>query len=140
MLLSASTTALQKVRPASRGCRPVRANASLRRGDRLGEDLGITAEPLRFLDELAALDLEDLYPAAAFMVGRGDLQRRNQAAEGEVLDRLEALAHVLAGRLGAALRLNGVADRLDVNGGDQQSTVVIDGRRHFLRRLFALGL
>src|SRR6202040_4438407 len=111
MLLSASTAALRKVRPASRGCRPVRANASLRRGDRLGEDLGITAEPLGLLDELAALDLEDLYPAAAFMVGRGDLHRRDEATKGEILDRLEALTDVLARRLGAALRLDGVADR-----------------------------
>src|ERR1700736_1053119 len=114
MLLSASTAALQKVRPASRGCRPVRANASLRRGDRLGQHLGITAEPLGLLDELAALDLEDLHPTAAFVVGGGDLHGRDETTEGEVLDRLEALAHVLAGRPLAALRLDGVADRLDV--------------------------
>src|SRR5437660_12277222 len=112
MLLSASTAASNI--PAGIARMPAgRANALLRRGDGLGEDLGITPEPVRFLDELAALDLEDLHPAAAFMVGRGDLQRRYQAAEREVLDRLEALAHVLAGRLGAALRLDGVADRLD---------------------------
>src|SRR6202022_3759729 len=50
------------------------------------DDVAVGAEPVGFLDELAALNLEDLHPAAAFVVGRRDLQRRDEAAEGEVAD------------------------------------------------------
>src|SRR5947199_7118349 len=84
--------------------------------DRGGDDLRIAAEPLRLLDELAALDLEDLDKSAAFMVRRGNLERRHQTAEAEILDRLEALLHILAGRLLAAVGLDRVADRLDMEG------------------------
>src|SRR6267378_648737 len=79
--------------------------------------LRIAAEPFGLLDELAALDLEDLDKSAAFMVRRGDLERRDQTAEAEILDRLEALLHILAGRLLPAVRLDRVADRLDMDGG-----------------------
>src|SRR6266478_2875804 len=81
-----------------------------------GDDIRETAEPLGLLDELAALDLKDLDKSAAFMVRRGDLERRNQTTEAEILDRLEALLHLLAGRLLPAIRLDCVADRLDMEG------------------------
>src|ERR1700730_12349899 len=81
-------------------------------GDRLGDGLRIPAEPLGLLDELAAFDLEDLHPAAAFMVGGSDLERRHQAAEAEIVDLLEAALDLLAGRLFAAVCFEGVADRL----------------------------
>src|ERR1043166_8061969 len=149
MLLSASTAASQDLarmrcsakRPlireptncsGSRVCAaPLRAaarpgQALFSRGDRLGEHLRIAAEPLGLLDELAALDLEDLHPAAAFVVGRGDLHGRDEAAEGEVLDLLEALAHVFAGRPLAALGLDGIADRLHLQRDPEQAAVTID--------------
>src|SRR6267143_262630 len=91
--------------------RPLRL---LRLFDRGGDDLWVAAEPLGLLDELAALDLEDLDEPAAFMVRRGDLERRHQPAEAEILDRLEALLHILAGRLFPAIRLDRIADRLDM--------------------------
>src|SRR6266436_6105033 len=70
--------------------------------DCLGDELRIAAEPFGLLDELAAFDLENLDPAAALMVGRGDLERRDQAPEVEVVDLLEAVLDLLAGRLLAA--------------------------------------
>src|SRR5438477_3055782 len=77
-------------------------------------DLGISAEPLGFLNELAVLHLEDLDPPAAFMIGSGHFERRHQTAEGEILDLLEPLLDVLAGRLLAAISFKGVANRLDM--------------------------
>src|SRR5215472_7412932 len=106
MLLSASTAAFRihetqagrKTPPGSLRSPPSPfrggIKASLRRGDRLGHHVRIAAEPFGLFDELAALDLEDLHPTAAFVVGCGDLHGRHQAAEGEVLDRLEPLADV----------------------------------------------
>src|SRR5262252_2978937 len=82
--------------------------------DRVRDDLGISAEPVRFLDEFAALDLEDLHPAAALVVGRGDLKRWHKAAEGKVMDRLEPVLDLLAGRRLAAIGLQRVAGCLDV--------------------------
>src|SRR6266571_4574787 len=92
--------------------------------DRLGNDLRKGTEPVGLLDELAALDLKDLDPAAALVIGRGDLQGRYQPAEAEVLDRLEALLDLFAGRLLAAIRLDRVAGRLGVKSGPQYATVV----------------
>src|SRR6266699_4756370 len=91
--------------------------------DRGGDDIGIAAEPLGLLDELSALDLEDLDKSAAFMVRRGDLERRHHPAEAEILDRLEALLHILAGRLLSAVGLDRIANRLDMEGRPQQSAV-----------------
>src|ERR1700726_3385611 len=102
MLLSASI-----VRPQTQSG-PVQTRL-LGLGDRLGDDLRIAAEPLRLLDELAALDLEDLHPAAAFMVGLSHLERRNQSAQAEIVDLLKALLHVLPGRLFAAIGLERIA-------------------------------
>src|SRR5712691_1633160 len=84
--------------------------------DRGGDDIRIAAEPLGLLDELAALDLEDLDKTAAFVVRRGDLERRHQPAEAEILDRLEALLHILAGRLLPAIGFDRIANRLDMEG------------------------
>ena len=66
---------------------------------------GKPRKPFGFLDELAALDLKDLDPAAAFVVLGVTFKRRHQAAQGEVPDLLEALFDVLAGRLLAAVEL-----------------------------------
>src|SRR6516162_8523799 len=100
----------------------------------------IPAEPVRLLDELAVMDLEDLYPSAAFVVGGCDLERRNEAAQGEDMDLLEAVLHICSGRLFAARRLQRVADRLDVERRVEDATVVDHRIVHCLGRLLALGL
>src|SRR5216684_6454429 len=100
----------------------------------------IALEPVLHLHELAALDGPDLHPAAAFMVGRAELHRRNEAAQGEALDRFHAFLYVLAGGRGTTLGFNSVADRLDVQRRAQDAAVVVDGRVHFLGRRLALGL
>src|SRR5436853_4575605 len=82
--------------------------------NRGGNDLRIAAEPLGLLDELAALDLEDLDKSTAFMIRRGDLEGRHQTTEAEIIDRLEALLHVLASWLLPAIRFDCIANRLDV--------------------------
>src|SRR5712691_3835380 len=92
--------------------------------DRGGDDIRIAAEPLSLLDELAALDLEDLDKSAAFMVRRGDLERRDQTTEAEILDRLKALLDILAGRLLPAVGFERIADRLDMEGRPQQTPIV----------------
>src|SRR5260221_13226620 len=119
------------------GCRPDRATPPWRPP---GDDLRIGAEPVGLLDELAALDLEDLHPATAFMVGSVDLERRNQTAEAEIVDRFEAFLHIFPGRLLAARRLERIADRLDMDGGPKDAAVVNHRVVHLLRRLFALRL
>src|SRR5689334_4067171 len=75
----------------------------LRFGDRLRHHLRISTEPVSLLDELPALDLEDLHPTAAFVIGRRDVERRHQAPEAEIMDLLEALLDVFAGRRAAAI-------------------------------------
>src|SRR5689334_8009625 len=55
------------------------AGLLLRLFDCGGDHLGVGAEPVGLGHELPALDLEDLHPAAAFVVLGGDLQRRNEA-------------------------------------------------------------
>src|SRR5438309_364206 len=84
--------------------------------DRGGDDFRIAAEPLGLLDELAALDLEDLDEPAALMVRRSDLEGRHQATEAEIIDRLEALLHILTGRRLPAIRLDRIANGLDMEG------------------------
>src|SRR5882724_934770 len=105
--------------------------------DRGGDDIRVAAEPLGLLDKLATLDLEDLDESAAFMVRRGDLERRHQTTKAEILDRLEALLHILAGRLLPAVRFDRVADRLDMEGRPQQTPVVHHRTFHHLLRLLA---
>src|SRR5215207_836447 len=112
----------------------------LRLLDRRGDDVREAAEPLGFLDELAALDLEDLHPAAALVVFGVDLERRDQPAETEIPDLLEALLDVLALRRLAAGRLDRVAHRLDMHGGPQDAAVVEDRVVHDFRRVLALRL
>ena len=104
------------------------------------DHVAVGLEPVAVLDELAALDGPDLHPAAALVVLGRDLHGRHHAAEREVLDRLHALLHVLAGWAGAALGLDGVADRLDVQGGDHHAAIVVDAGLLLLRRRLALRL
>src|SRR3954470_12877029 len=73
--------------------------------DRFLDDLAIGAEPVSVGYELAALDSEDLDPAAALVVLRRDLERRHQPAERKVLDLLEPLLDILPGRRFAAGQL-----------------------------------
>src|SRR5690242_14617800 len=82
---------------------------------RVLDDVAIGLHPVRLLDELAALDLEDLHPTAAFVLRRRDRQRWHESAEVELLDALKALLDILAlGRL-AAGQLQRVLQRLDMN-------------------------
>src|SRR6478735_1789088 len=92
----------------------------------------IALEPVLGPDQLAALDGPDLHPAATLVVGRRELHRRQQAAQREALDLLHALLDVLAVRLGAALGLDGVAQRLDLNRRRHDAAVVVDARLHLL--------
>src|SRR6266852_399565 len=105
--------------------------------DRGGDNIWVAAEPLGLLDELTALDLEDLDKPAAFMVRRGDLEGRHQTTEAEIIDRLEALLYILAGRLLPAVRVDRIANRLDMEGRPQQAAVIHDGAFHHLLRLLA---
>src|SRR6266851_3539420 len=129
-----------------RGRRSLAARLSMRSGLRrvsrelLLDHRAIALEPVLHLHELAALDGPDLHPATAFMVGGGDLHRWYEAAQGEALDRLHALLDLLRGRHGAALRLDGIAQRLDVDRRMQDTAVVVDGRVHLLRCGLALRL
>src|SRR6516164_10742157 len=100
----------------------------------------ISAEPVRLLDELAVMDLEDLHPSAAFVIGGRDLERRHETAQGEVMDLLETALHICSGRLFAARRLQCVPDRLDVERRVEDSTVVDHRIVHRLGRLLALCL
>src|SRR5260370_23138281 len=111
-----------------------------RHGDRRGDKLRIGAVPVGLLYAFAAFSLEDLHPATAFMVGSVDLERRNQTAEAEIVDRFEAFLHVFSGRLLAARRLERIADRLDMDGGPKDAAVVNHPVVHLLRRLFSLRL
>src|SRR4029077_17488797 len=109
-------------------------------GDRRSDDFRVAPEPLGLLDELAAVDLEDLHPAAALMVGRRDIERRQQAAEAEIVDLLEALFDIIPGRRFAAIGFERIAGRLDMDGGPQEATVVHNRIIHRLRRLPGLRL
>src|SRR6266513_217791 len=82
--------------------------------DVLGHHVLVRGEPVGDLLELAALDLPDLHEPAALVVLRRDLERGHQSAQREVVDLLEALLRVLAGDLAVRLRLQRVADGLDV--------------------------
>src|SRR5215467_3753894 len=93
---------------------------------RMLDDVAISTEPVRLLDKLAALDLEDLYPAAAFVVSRGDLQRRHEATQGKIADLLEAVLDISSGRRLAAAGFQRITDALDMDRGLQETTVVID--------------
>src|ERR1700739_4602110 len=115
------------VRPGGRVPKGVSSSSrSLGLFDRCRDHLRIGADPLGLLDEFAALGLVDLHPAAALVVGRGDVERRHQPAEGEIVDRLEPLLDLFTGRLLAAIRLDRVADRLDMERRDQEAAVVHD--------------
>src|SRR5215471_13445539 len=56
--------------------------------DVLRHHVRVRRVPVGHLDELATLHLPDLDEPAALVVGRGDLERRHQPAEGEVRDLL----------------------------------------------------
>src|SRR6266850_8340784 len=100
--------------------------------DVLGHDVLVGGEPVGYPYELAVLHLPDLYEPATLMVGRGDLERRHQPAQGEVRDLLESVLGVDARDLAVGLGLQRVADRLDVQRADEHAAVVEHGRGHLL--------
>src|SRR6516225_280951 len=101
-----------------------RSAASVDRRDVLPHNVAVGLEPLGGFLELAALDGPDLNPAAALVVLWGNVEGRNEPIEGEVFDLLHALLDILAGWLGAALGLDGVADRFEMDGCLEHSAVV----------------
>src|SRR5205823_2521497 len=92
--------------------------------DCCGHNFRVAAEPVGLSDELAVVRLENLYPAAAFMVGRSDLQWWKQAAQRQIVDLLETILYIRAGRLLPAISLDGVADRLDMDRRIEDAAVV----------------
>src|SRR5215472_13074619 len=126
--------------PAKGMCRGVRArSSSLRSFQRVVDDVTIGAEPIGFLDELAALHLEDLHPAAALVIGWGDFERRNEPVQRKSADLFEALLDVSPGRRFAARQFQSVADPLDMDRRLEQPAVVIDRVLvHQVERLLAL--
>src|SRR6266581_3040428 len=71
----------------------------------LGHHVRVGRVPVGDLLELAPLDLPDLDEPATLVVGRRDLDRRHEPAEGEVGDLFEAGLRVDAGDLAARLGL-----------------------------------
>ena len=104
------------------------------------DHVAVGLEPLAVLDELAALDGPHLHPAAALVVLARHLHGRHHAAEREALDGFHAVLHVLAGGLGPALGLDGVADGFDMQSGDHQASIVEDADLLLLGSRLALRL
>src|SRR5437773_4768163 len=92
--------------------------------DVLAHHVLVGCKPVGHLLELPALHLPDLNEAASFVVGRRDLERRYQTAQGEVRDLLEPGLRVVPGELAVGLGLQCVADGLHVEGSDQHAAVV----------------
>src|SRR2546422_1221696 len=121
-----------------RACRRLLLRA--RRLDVLADHIVVGAEPVGHLHELPALDLIDLDQPAALVVIRRDLERRHESAQREARDLLEPFLHVLAGDPPVGLGLERVPHRLDLDSRPHDTAVVVDRRRHLLRRRLALLL
>lgn len=104
---------------------PLRALATLLL-QALSDHVRVGLEPIGHPDEGAALHLPDLHPAAALVVLGGDLDRRNEAAEREVLDVLEPGLHVGTGDRSVGFGAQRVADGLHGQRRLQHSAVVVD--------------
>src|SRR5689334_23224907 len=74
----------------------VTARSFLGHLDLLLHDFGIGTVPIGLLDQLTTVDLPHLNEAATFVIVLGDLQRRDDVAESEVMNLLEAALDVLA--------------------------------------------
>src|SRR5438034_5973292 len=92
--------------------------------DVLAHHVLVGGKPVGHLLELPALHLPDLNETATFVVGRRDLERRYQTAQGEVRDLLEPGLRVVPVELAVVLVLQCVADGLHVEGSDQHAAVV----------------
>src|ERR1700723_1100114 len=108
--------------------------------DRVLDHVAIGVEPVGLLNELAVMDAEYLHPAAALMICRGDLQRRDKAAPREGLHLFHAGLDLLGRRLLAATDLERIGQPLDLDGRLQQAAVIDDRIVHFLRRILAVLL
>src|SRR5215469_12528901 len=87
-------------------------------------NLRITPEPVGFLHKLTVMHLEDLHPASAFVISRCDLERREKTAEREVVDLLEPVLDIFAGRLPATLGFDRVSDRLGMDSRYEETAIV----------------
>src|SRR2546428_7656212 len=101
------------------GRSPPRASSLLLRGvfDVLAHHVLVGGKPVGHLLELPTLHLPDLNETATLVVGRRDLERRDQTAQGEVRDLLETSLRVVPRELAVRLCLQCVADGLHADGG-----------------------
>src|SRR2546428_5414332 len=101
------------------GRSPPRASSLLLRGvfDVLAHHVLVGGKPVGHLLELPTLHLPDLNETATLVVGRRDLERRGQTAQGEVWDLLEPRPLVLPGGLAAGLGPPCVAGCPPAGGG-----------------------
>src|SRR5271167_974883 len=136
MLLSASID-----RPATTtGLRTIGLLRLLSGLDLLPHDVAIGVEPVRHRNQSVALYLEDPYPAAPFVIGRGDPQRRDQTAQCEIVDLLHALLHVGPGRRRAVRQFERVPQCLDLDRRTEDAAVVVDSVVHARRWRLAVLL
>src|SRR2546422_8937743 len=105
------------------GRSPRRASSLLLRGffDVLAHHVLVGGKPVGHLLELPTLHLPDLNETATFVVGRRDLERRDQNAQGEVQDLIEPGPRVLPGELAAGACLRCAVDRPRPWGGRQHA-------------------
>src|SRR5437667_12330706 len=97
--------------------------------DVLAHHVLVGGKPVGHLLELPTLHLPDLNETATFVVGRGDLERRYQTAEGEVRDLLEPGLRVVPSELAVGLGLQCVAAGPHVDGGHEHDAVGATRRR-----------
>ena len=98
----------------------------------LHDHVAIALHPVRDWHPRAVPNLPHLHPAAAFVILLRDGERGQEAAEREVADRLEALAHVVAGHVVGPDRLDGVGDGPGVQGADEHPAVVVHADFHLV--------
>src|SRR5437879_8577238 len=108
------------------GRSPRRASSLLLRGvfDVLAHHVLVGGKPVGHLLELPTLHLPDLNETATLVVGRRDLERRDQTAQGEVRELLEPSLRVVPGELAVGLGLQSVAVSHHVEGDEKRLAIV----------------
>src|SRR6516164_3425086 len=92
--------------------------------DLIEDEVAITAEPVRHRYELLPLGLVEPHPAAALMIHRRDREGGQEPTQGEILDALIALLHLLPSH-GQTCMLDGEPDALDHQRGNEDAPVVV---------------
>src|SRR2546421_12542811 len=103
------------------GRSPRRASSLLLRGvfDVLAHHVLVGGKPVGHLLELPTLHLPDLNETATLVVGRRDLERRGQTAQGEVRYLLQPRPRVVPAELSVGPGPQFVADGRHLRGGAQ---------------------